>query len=60
MSLEYIRKVWMEKEPVPEVPVQLTILEYRYDEEWDTMTPGFIDWKTGNNAGFKLVPMQFR
>jgi len=60
MSLEYIRKVLMAKEPVPEVLIQLTILEYQYDEESEMMTPRFIDWNTGNNAGFKYVPMQFR
>jgi len=59
MSLEYIRKVLMAKEPVMEVPVQLTIAEFYLDEEWDTMTPRFVNWNDGC-AGHKIRPMQFR
>lgn len=59
MSLEYIRKVLMEKEPVQDVLVQLTVLEYQYDEESKTMKPTFIDWSQGC-TGYKYVPMQFR
>lgn len=59
MSIEYIRKVLMEQEPIPDLPVQLTIQEYRYDEESDKMKPRFVDWSLGD-AGYKYVPMQFR
>ncbi len=59
MSLEYIRKVHMVKEPVQDVPVQLTILEYQYDEELEMMKPTFINWSHGD-AGYKYIPVQLR
>lgn len=59
MSIEYIRKVLMAKELVQDVPVQLTILEYQYDEESDTMKPTFVNWSYGD-AGYKYIPVQLR